>query len=149
MLLYVLIAWSVTGDFKRSRWVYLRQIAWWITVFFFIGRVFNNFFFRLKRTGSSSFTLLAKYYHCRINFVNLFQLCVVIYLAFKVRVWSTSKKNSLPYLKLNNFLLLFLILNKNSTPCLEPTVEYQVTWNQCSILKARFMKSVDLCTHKD
>ena len=92
MLLYVLIAWSVTGDFKRSRWVYLRQIAWWITVFFFIGRVFNNFFFRLKRTGSSSFTLLAKYYHCRINFVNLFQLCVVIYLAFKVRVWSTSKQ---------------------------------------------------------
>ena len=35
MLLYVLIAWSVTGDFKRGRWVYLLQIAWWITVFFF------------------------------------------------------------------------------------------------------------------
>ena len=29
--------------------------------FFFIGRVFNSCFFRLKQTGSSSFTLLAKY----------------------------------------------------------------------------------------
>ena len=99
--------------------------------------------------------------HCRINFVNQFQLCVVIYSALivwhnlealgkgcglfninqnvsiyqrhclKVRVWSTLNK-ILTLSQIHFFFFLFT-LNKNLTPCLEQTIEYQVRWNQSGI----------------
>ena len=52
-----MIAWSFVEDLKRIRRVSTLQIAY--QVFFLL--VFSVFFFRLKRTGSSSFTLQALY----------------------------------------------------------------------------------------
>ena len=49
------MAWNFVEDLKRIKWVFTLQIAYQV---FFIVRVFC-IFFRLKRTGSSSFTLQA------------------------------------------------------------------------------------------
>ena len=56
------MAWNSVEDLKRIKWVFTLQIAYQV---FFIARVFC-IFFRLKRTGSSSFTLQAL--HRKKNF---------------------------------------------------------------------------------